>query len=130
MSVKEMLMTAIKSSNNIIIFGGVFDPVHLGHLHIYQAVKKQISFKKFIILPSKIPVLKNALPIASIKDRLAMLNLMFKNYKDVEISHYEISKTSICKSFTIDSIKHFQQRYLHANFYFVVGADRYMDFKQ
>jgi nicotinate-nucleotide adenylyltransferase len=114
----------------IILFGGVFDPVHIGHLSIYEAIKKHYKFDKFIIVPSKNPPLKSHQPYAFVWDRLMMLNLMFRKYRDIEISDYEIKQKHENISYTIDTLKYFHKKYPHTKFYFVVGTDRYLDFKK
>jgi nicotinate-nucleotide adenylyltransferase len=116
--------------NSIVLFGGVFDPVHIGHLSIYQTIKKHYKFDKFIIIPSQNPPLKTHLPFAEARERFAMLNLMFSPYKDVIISNYEIKQSKHKVSYTIDTLKYFKKRYPKAQLYFVVGTDRYLDFKK
>jgi nicotinate-nucleotide adenylyltransferase len=112
------------------LFGGVFDPVHTGHLSIYRAIKKHYKFDKFFIVPSKNPPLKNHLPYADVKDRMLMLQLMFYCYQDVEISSYEIKNGKQKISYTIDTIKYFKKIYPDTTIYLLIGTDRYLDFKQ
>lgn len=112
------------------LFGGVFDPVHTGHLSIYKAIKKKYKFKKFIIIPSKNPPLKTHLPFATTKDRMTMLKLMFSHYQDVEISNYEIKQKDKSVSYTVNTIRYFKKLYPNALLYFVIGTDRYLDFKK
>jgi nicotinate-nucleotide adenylyltransferase len=114
----------------IVIFGGVFDPVHLGHLAVYQSVKQKINFDKFIIVPSKNPPLKKYQPFACGQDRMNMIKLLFKSYKDVDVCDFEINKKDNQTSYTINTLKYFRKKYPQAIFYFVVGTDRYLDFKQ
>lgn len=116
--------------STIILFGGVFDPVHTGHLSIYKTIKKHYQFQKFIIIPSKNPPLKTHLPFADCKDRMMMLRLMFRNCKDVEISDYEINQKNREISYTFNTLKYFKKLYPHATFYFIIGTDRYLDFKK
>jgi nicotinate-nucleotide adenylyltransferase len=115
---------------NIVIFGGVFDPPHIGHLAIYKAVLKHMKVNKFIVVPSKIPPLKSHQPIASPIDRINMTKLLFKPYKNVTISDYEISAKSDEASYTIDTVRYFHKKYPTSQLYIVVGTDRYLDFKQ
>jgi nicotinate-nucleotide adenylyltransferase len=116
--------------NGIMLFGGVFDPVHTGHLAIYKAIKKHFQFKKFIIIPSKKPPLKAHLPFASCKDRINMLKIMFYHCDDVEISDYEIKQRDGQVSYTINTLKYFKSLYPNEQLYFIVGTDRYLDFKK
>jgi nicotinate-nucleotide adenylyltransferase len=116
--------------DNIILLGGVFDPVHIGHLLIYKTIKKHLQFKKFIIIPSKNPPLKDHQPYAPIADRINMLKLLFGRYRDIEISTHEVFVKNKIVSYTIDTLKYFHKKYPNAHLYFVIGSDRYLDFKQ
>jgi nicotinate-nucleotide adenylyltransferase len=114
----------------IVIFGGVFDPPHIGHLNIYLSIKKQFKFDKFYIVPSKIPPLKNHYAYASANDRRNMVKLMFNKYRDVEICDYELSKKTNKTSYSIDTIKYFKTKYPKDELFFAIGLDRYSDFQK
>ncbi|MDR0739282.1 MAG: nicotinate (nicotinamide) nucleotide adenylyltransferase [Mycoplasmataceae bacterium] len=113
----------------IVIFGGTFDPIHLGHLSVYKAIKKHYSPNKFIIVPSKKPPLKPYQPFANAQDRINMIKLLFNSYKDVMISNFEIEQKNNQISYTINTLKHFKKKYPKAQIYLVLGTDRYQDFK-
>lgn len=115
---------------NIVIFGGTFDPIHVGHLKIYLAIKKQFKFDKFLIVPTKNTPLKNHQPYACCQDRVAMIKLMFNKYKDVRIENYEINKNGDGISYTIDTVKYLQNKYPGSKLYLIVGLDRFDDFKK
>jgi nicotinate-nucleotide adenylyltransferase len=114
----------------IVIFGGTFDPIHIGHLKIYLAIKKQFKFDKFLIIPSKVPPLKNHLAYASSQDRLMMIKLLFNKYKDVEIDQYEINQNDNRISYTFNTIRYLSKKYPNDKLFLVVGLDRYDDFKK
>lgn len=114
----------------IVIFGGTFDPVHIGHLKIYLVVKKQLHFDKFLVVPSKHPPLKNNQAYASAEDRFMMTKLLFGKYKDVKIERYEIDKNDNKVSYTINTIRYLSKKYPNDKLFLVVGLDRYDDFKQ
>mgnify|MGYP001446070674 CR=1 FL=1 len=75
-------------SKTIGIFGGAFDPVHIGHSKLVSDIKKIFDFEKILIIPSGKPVLKNSHFADSIK-RIEMLNVAFKNTQDVFIDDRE-----------------------------------------
>jgi len=116
-------------NQKIVIFGGSFDPVHNGHTNLIKIVREQFYPNLFIIIPSKIPPLKNTKNVANGLDRLNMLRLAFKNDHDVLISDYEVKKNSNSPSYTIDTLKHFKKQYQNDQLYLLIGSDRYLDFK-
>ena len=55
------------------VFGGTFDPVHVGHLAIANAALEDLPLDRVIFVPARHSPLKNDGPVASARDRLAML---------------------------------------------------------
>jgi nicotinate-nucleotide adenylyltransferase len=114
------------NNKRIIMFGGTFDPVHLGHTTVASAAADYIEADKIIFIPAKRSPLKEALPRASDIDRLNMLSLAIKNRKYFEVSDYELSKPA--PSYTLDTVKHFKSIYGNEfSFYWLVGADSIND---
>ena len=91
--------------NNIVIYGGTFDPPHYGHLNTARAVQHHIHYDRVIFLPCKAPVLKNA-AIASSKHRLSMLKLAIFNEPKFEIDTREITRTT--PSFMVETLESFR----------------------
>ena len=106
---------------NIIIYGGSFDPIHNGHLRMAQAAS--LSFNADVIfVPAKSPRWKK--PDSSIKDRLAMLRtaIRFEGSSSFSISLFEVnSKAEV--NYTIDTVQYFKKRFPKARLYFLLGAD-------
>lgn len=87
---------------NLILFGGTFDPPHLGHLNTALAVQNHFHFERFIVLPCKLPVLKKA-STASSEQRVHMLKLTFQPYPEFEIDLREIHRET--PSFMVDTLQ-------------------------
>ena len=114
------------TDKRIILFGGTFDPVHLGHTTVASAAADYITADKIIFIPAKRSPLKGTLPRASDIDRLNMLSLAIKNRKYFEVSDYELNKPA--PSYTLDTVKHFKSIYGNDfSFYWLVGADSIND---
>ena len=77
--------------NNLVIFGGSFDPPHWGHINTALAVQQYFHFQHFIFLPCKTPVLKPA-NIATPTQRLMMLKLALTEYSEFEVDAREINR--------------------------------------
>ncbi|MBR1563100.1 MAG: adenylyltransferase/cytidyltransferase family protein, partial [Ruminococcus sp.] len=67
------------------IFGGTFDPVHLGHKHCLLTVIEKVGLDRVIIMPDRIPPHKQSRDIASPEDRVEMLRLTFSDVPYAEI---------------------------------------------
>ena len=87
------------------IFGGTFDPPHIGHLLIAQTIIESENFDRLIFVPANISPAKQGKDISSSKKRLDMLNLALTNNDNFEISDFEINKGDV--SYTIDTITEF-----------------------
>ena len=92
---------------SILIYGGSFDPPHLGHLNTALNVQRYFHFDKIIFLPCKIPVLKNPTK-ASAQDRIKMLQLMLKNYPEFSISTVEIDRET--PSYMTETLKSLREQ--------------------
>ena len=110
------------NKKKIILYGGTFDPVHLGHTNVAAAASEYIQADKLIFVPAKRSPLKKTFPITSGQNRLNMISLAIANLKNSEVTDYEL-KGSV-PSYTLDTIKHFLDEYgKHAKIYWLLGAD-------
>ncbi len=106
---------------DIAIFGGSFNPPHLGHVKIVDSLQKDFKFKKIIIVPAGIPSHKKALEFSA-KERLTMLkNIFGKLVSDVEVKQKK-------KNYTVDTLEFFQKKYPKRTLWFVMGLDSFADF--
>ena len=92
----------------ICIFGGTFDPPHIGHLLIAQTVCEAEAFDKVIFMPANKPPHKKN--ISDVRDRLSMLNLAIEGNPNFEISDLEIKRGGI--SYTIDTLRSIEKSVL------------------
>ena len=88
------------------IFGGTFDPPHIGHLLIAQTIIESENFDRLIFLPAYLSPVKQGREMSPPEKRLKMLDMALLNNDNFEISDFEIKKGDI--SYTIDSIKYFR----------------------
>lgn len=103
------------------IFGGTFDPIHIGHLYIaYQALYK-LNLDQVIFVPSGNPPHKAHKKIADSKFRYEMVVNSIKNEKKFVVSDYEIKKEGL--SYTYETINFFKSMEKDTQWYFIVGAD-------
>ena len=106
----------------IALFGGTFDPVHLGHSAVAASAAEHIGAEKVIFVPAKRSPLKNFFPEADDDDRLAMINLAIADNKKFQVNDYELRKSK--PSYTLETARHFQADYgEEALIYWLLGAD-------
>jgi len=109
------------------IFGGTFDPVHIGHLIIAERFCEIMELDKCLFVPSYLSPFKiEKNPIIPIEIRLKMLELAIDSNPIFEIETYEISRQEV--SYTIDTIKYLQSKYPNDELYLLIGADQAKDF--
>jgi len=110
------------SARKIGILGGTFDPVHVGHLSIAQAVMTEFGIEKVLLIPAHQPPHKEGKPMADAAHRLAMLRTAVRGLRGLEISDIELRRGGT--SFTIDTINAVKKEYGDdAALYFIIGAD-------
>jgi nicotinate-nucleotide adenylyltransferase len=91
-----------------LIYGGSFDPVHQGHLKTALSVQDMFQFKRFIFVPCKGPVLKEA-TVASAQQRLDMLSIALNDYPYFEIDSREIQRST--PSFMTETLESFRSEW-------------------
>ncbi|MEN6338257.1 MAG: nicotinate (nicotinamide) nucleotide adenylyltransferase [Phycisphaerales bacterium] len=91
----------------IALFGGSFDPIHVGHTQVARAAAEQIRAEKVILIPAKCSPLKRLCPHASDEDRLNMVTLATSGDDMFGVSDCELRRPA--PSFTIDTIRLFQR---------------------
>ena len=109
----------------ICLFGGTFNPPHIGHLLIAQTVCEEENFDKIIFIPAnKPPHKKNN--IASVQHRLAMLKIAISGNPKFSISDVEIMRGGI--SYSIDTIKTIKKENNDYDLYYLIGSDSLLEF--
>ncbi len=111
--------------SNIGILGGTFDPFHIGHLSIVDAVLSQEDFEKLIIMPAKVSPFKLGREMASEEDRLAMVRLVAEDRKNVEVSTVEIDRDEV--SYTYETLNRLKDVYPEDELWFILGSDSLID---
>ncbi|HEY4612761.1 MAG TPA: nicotinate-nucleotide adenylyltransferase [Bacteroidota bacterium] len=109
------------------IFGGTFDPPHVGHLIIAEQARAQVGLDRIYFIPAFLPPHKRKNSSAQPLDRLTMSKLAVRGDKALRVSDIEIRRKGI--SYTIDTVRGFHRRYPKAELFLIVGEDNYAAFK-
>jgi len=110
------------------LFGGTFDPVHLGHTVIAEWLQFKLDLDVVYFIPNYIHPFAKRNDILDPEHRLIMLELALSDYPTIKICNYEIEKKGI--SYSIDTIRHFGEQYPGAKLYYLIGGDNINDFNR
>lgn len=108
-------MTATKKYG---VFGGSFDPIHLGHLHLINEILKLDLFEKLIVVPAGDPWQKS--PRVSAQQRLEMAKLALAELP-VIVSSVEVLREGA--SYAIDTARELRNEFPNTEFTWIVGSD-------
>jgi nicotinate-nucleotide adenylyltransferase len=110
----------------IAIYGGTFDPVHMGHLQIGRRVSQLFAIDQFLFVPARQAPHKQDREVSAGFHRYAMLALATQNDPALCISTFELEGPG--RQFTVDTLTHFRSRCGEsAELFFVMGADSWAE---
>lgn len=111
------------------IFGGSFNPPHIGHINALETVRRKIGLDKIIIIPNAQNPLKKPVEGPTPQQRLDMLNKAIDGYdKYYSIDDQEINRGGL--SYTVDTINNFRKQYKAEELFLIVGADHLESFNK
>jgi nicotinate-nucleotide adenylyltransferase len=103
------------------LFGGSFDPVHLGHLLVAQAAYEELQLSRLFFVPASQSPFKPESRPAPASVRLRMLRLALAGQSHYEVDDQEIKRGGT--SFSIDTVRDYVSRYPAAQIFYLIGAD-------
>ncbi|HUA38774.1 MAG TPA: nicotinate (nicotinamide) nucleotide adenylyltransferase [Candidatus Sulfopaludibacter sp.] len=103
------------------LFGGSFDPVHLGHLLVAQAAVEELGLVRLFFIPAAQSPFKPAHQPASAPARLQLLRLALAGKTNCEIDDREIRRGGV--SYTIETARDYAKRFPQAELFYLIGAD-------
>ncbi|MBP5562394.1 MAG: nicotinate-nucleotide adenylyltransferase [Muribaculaceae bacterium] len=110
------------------IFGGSFNPIHVGHAIIASYVMEHAGLDQLWLMVSPQNPLKQDLAMAPEVDRLRMTELVTRRLDGVETSAFEMSLPR--PSYTIDTLRALQEKFPDGEFYLLIGADNWALFER
>ena len=105
----------------IAIYGGAFDPVHLGHLLVAWAAREEAELDKMIFVPARISPFKQDRELAPFGLRAQMLRLALAGMEWCSVSELEFQRGGV--SYTVDTIRSLRQEFAGARLFFLIGED-------
>jgi len=106
--------------------GGVFDPIHCGHLFAAEEARVEFKLDEVIFVPCRQPAHKRGNDISDPEDRYLMTVLATSNNQFFEVSKVELNRPG--PSYSIDTVKEFLKKYHHGvKIFFITGADAFLE---
>lgn len=109
-----------------VIFGGTFNPIHLGHIEIITNVAALPDVEQVLVMPAKFPPHKICADLACDADRLEMCKIATRSCDKTVVSDIELLRRG--KSYTIDTVKHIKNKDPKSNYALVIGGDMLVSF--
>jgi nicotinate-nucleotide adenylyltransferase len=106
------------------LFGGTYNPIHLGHLRGAEEIREAFHLDEVIFIPSAIPPHKPTEEITDAKHRLEMVKLAIASNPFFSISEIELPRPG--KSYSIDTLRHFCEGRADT-FFFILGRDAFVE---
>ena len=103
------------------LFGGSFDPVHLGHLLVAQAARAELQLTRLFFIPAAQSPFKPASQAAPSVMRLQMLRLALVGKSWCEVDDQEIKRGGV--SYTIETVRDYRARFPAAELFYLIGSD-------
>lgn len=104
------------------LYGGTFDPVHIGHLINARDALEQGVLDEVVWVPCARSPHKAGAPVASDADRLAMLRAAIGRESRFRISDAEIQRGA--PSYAVDTVREFRAAFPDADLFWLIGADQ------
>jgi nicotinate-nucleotide adenylyltransferase len=116
---------------NVALFGGTFDPVHLGHLAVARAAQQRFDLGRIYFVPADVPPHKTGQAITAYEHRYAMLALATAGEKSFVPSTLESPQVRPARggaNYTVDTVRRFRQALKPSDrLFFLIGIDAFVE---
>ncbi len=109
------------------IFGGTFNPPHIGHKRMALAALENAKLDKVLIMPTFTPPHKESPELESAEDRFNMCRELFRE-PIFEVSDLEINREG--KSYTVDTVNELKELYPESELFLILGSDMLLSFQK
>jgi nicotinate-nucleotide adenylyltransferase len=109
------------------VFGGTFDPPHVGHLIVAEFVREAVGLDRILFVPTATPPHKRDRIITPGEQRVAMVRLAIARHDPFSISDMEVRRGGV--SFTADTLEELKDQHPSATLFFLLGMDNLIEFR-
>ena len=103
------------------VFGGTFDPIHMGHLVVAEDARAALELDKVLFIPAGQPWFKSYRQITDSHHRFAMVGLAVESNPHFDVSDIEIRRNG--PSYTVDTLAELREQHKGAEFVVILGVD-------
>lgn len=110
-----------------VVFGGTFNPPHIGHRQMLEYLEKRSDIERVLIVPNKAPVHKVGFELASSRDRLNMCKILAEDFPKVSVWDTELTRTT--KSYSYYTLLEYKKQFGDDKPWILCGADMLVTLK-
>jgi len=103
------------------LFGGSFDPVHLGHLLVAQAAREELELDRLVFIPAACSPFKPEREPSPAAERLRLLRLALAGQAWCEVDDQELRRGGV--SYTVETLRDYARRFPGATRFYLIGSD-------
>lgn len=107
------------------IFGGTFNPPHIGHLILAETAADNLKLDRVYFVPAAEPPHKMEVPRAPVEDRVQMVQLAIRGNDRFQLSRRDVDRPG--PHYAVDMIQLFKEEYPEAELFFLMGSDSLRD---
>src|SRR5215216_5122071 len=116
----------MRAQKRIALYGGTFDPVHIGHIEVARRISQLFEIEKVLFIPAQMAPHKIGRSVTEPIHRYAMLALATQDDPQLLISTFELDAPD--RRYTVDTVAHFQRALGDsAELFFIMGADSWAE---
>jgi nicotinate-nucleotide adenylyltransferase len=108
------------------LFGGTFDPPHLGHLILARDAREALGLDSVVWIPARRSPLKTGADTSSAPARLSLVEAAVRGAEGFEVWSGELDRPA--PSYTVDTVRHFRSTFPEAELYLLLGTDQWSQF--
>ena len=113
------------AQKRLALYGGTFDPVHLGHIEIARRVSQLFEIEKVLFIPAQMAPHKIGRPVTEPIHRYAMLALATQDDPQLAVSTFELDAPD--RRYTVDTVEYFQRTLGEVELFFIMGGDSWSE---
>ncbi len=120
------MKTKFDKDEKVAIFGGSFNPLHVGHINAIYAVYKAMNFDRIMVVPASQNPLKENIEGPTAEQRLEMVKIGLKDAEFVEVDDQELKRGG--KSYSVETVTHYSKEVAPDNLSLIIGIDQFENF--